>query len=105
MGLLINIMTVSWICCLLFRTKNNDHCGCILPNNVVDIAMCYINIRFAQSTTQTLIGGELKPTLAFIDVSAGWRCRVNIPMARLTLGRFVVRNFYGNLFGVRVYMP
>ena len=69
-GLLINIMTVSWRYYLLFMTKNNDHGGCILPTNVVDIAMCYINIGFTHGTTQTLIGGELKTTLAFINVSA-----------------------------------
>ena len=56
-GLLISIMTVSWRYYLLFMTKNIDHCGCILPTNVVDLAMRYENIRFAQSTTQTLIGG------------------------------------------------
>ena len=39
--------------------KNNDHsCGCILPTNVVDIAICYIDIRFALNSTQTLIGGD-----------------------------------------------
>ena len=59
-GLLISIMTVSWRYYLLFMTKNNDHCGCILPTNVVEIAICYIKIRFAQSTAQTLIGGEPK---------------------------------------------
>ena len=53
-------------------TKNNDHnFGCVLPTNVVDITRCYIDIRFAQNTTQTLIGGELKATPAFINVSAG----------------------------------
>ena len=41
---------------------------CILPTNIVDIAICYTNIRFAQSTTQTLIGGELKTTLADVAV-------------------------------------
>ena len=38
-------------------TKNNDHsCGCTrkLTRNVVDITMCYNDIRFAQNTTQTL---------------------------------------------------
>ena len=46
-------------------TKINDHnCGCILPTNVVDITMCYIDIRFAQNTTQTLIGGDLKQLLS-----------------------------------------
>ena len=51
-------------------TKKYDHCGGILPTNVVDIAICYINIRFAQSATQTLIGGELKTKPALINVSA-----------------------------------
>ena len=64
--------------------------------NVVDIAMCYINIRFAQSTMHTLIGGELKTTLAFINVSATWHCRVNKLTARLTLGRFIVRRSVGH---------
>ena len=41
--------------------------------NVAHIAICYIIIRFAQSTAQTLIGGELKTTLAFFNVSASWR--------------------------------
>ena len=70
-------MTVSWRYYLLFMTEINDHCGCMLPTNVIDKAMCYINIRFAQSTTQTLIGGELKTTLAFIHVPVSWHCRVN----------------------------
>ena len=53
-------------------TKNNDHnCGCILPTDVVLIAICHIDIRFAQNTTQTLIGGELKTTPVFINISAG----------------------------------
>ena len=63
-------MDVFWICYLLFKTKNNDLCDCILPTNFVDIDMCYINIRFAPSTTQTVIGGELKTTLGFINVLA-----------------------------------
>ena len=62
------IMTVSERYYLLFMAKNNDHCGCILPTNVVDIAMCHIIIRLAQSTTQTQIGGELETTLALINV-------------------------------------
>ena len=50
-------------------TKNKDYiCGCILPTNVVDITMCYVDIRFVQNTTQTLIGDELKTTLASINV-------------------------------------
>ena len=77
-------------------TKKYDHCGGILPTNVVDIAICYINIRFAQSATQTLIGGELKTKLALINVSASWRCELNKLTARLTLGRFIVRRFVGN---------
>ena len=52
-------------------TKNNNHnCGCILPTKVVDITMCYIDIRFAQNTTQTLIGGALETTPASINFSA-----------------------------------
>ena len=58
--------------------------------------MLYINIRFAQSTTQTLIEGELKTTLAFINVSASCRCGVNKLPAHLTLGRFTVKRFVGN---------
>ena len=39
--------------------KSNDHsCGYILPTNVVDIAMCYIDISFALNSMQTLIGGN-----------------------------------------------
>ena len=38
-GILINIMAGSWICYLLFMTKYNDHCGCILSTDV-GIAMC-----------------------------------------------------------------
>ena len=38
---------------------------------VVDITTCYIDIRFAQNTTQTVIGGELKTAPAFINVLAG----------------------------------
>ena len=34
-------------------------------------------IRFAQNTTQTLIGGQLKITPAFINVSAGQRFYLN----------------------------
>ena len=82
---------------MLFMTKNNDHnYGYILPTNVVDIAMCYNDIRFAQNATKILIGGELKTTPDFINVSASLRCRVNKLTARLTLGRFVVRRFVGN---------
>ena len=89
-------MTVSWRYYLLFMTKNNDHyCDCILPTNVV-ITICYINIRFAQNTTQTLIGGELKTTPAFVRVSARWRCLGNKLTVRLALGRFVVRHLVGN---------
>ena len=56
---------------LFHDKKNNDHNrGCILPMIVVDITICYIDIRFAQNTTQTLIGGELKATQGFINVSA-----------------------------------
>ena len=39
--------------------------------NVVDINMFYINIKFAQNTMQTLIGGELKTKTAFINLFAG----------------------------------
>ena len=46
--------------------------------------MCYVDIRFAQNTTQTLIGGELETTPAFINVSAGGRCRANKLTARWT---------------------
>ena len=56
---------------MLFMTNNGHDCGCILPTNVVDITMCYIDIRFTQNTTQTLIGGELKPAPAFINVLVG----------------------------------
>ena len=78
-------------------TKNNDYnCGCILPTNVVDVIMFYIDIRFAQNTTQTLIGGKLKTTPAFDNVSAGWPCRVDKPMARLMLGRIFARSFVGD---------
>ena len=49
--------------------SKHGHCGCILPTNVVDIAIRCINIRSAQNTTQTLIGGELKTTPAFINIS------------------------------------
>ena len=38
---------------------------------VVDITMRYIEIRLAQIITQTLIGGELETTPAFINASAG----------------------------------
>ena len=72
-GLLINILTVSWRYYLLFMAKYYDHCGYILPANGVDIAICYINIRSAQSSSKTLIGAELKTTLAFINVSVSWR--------------------------------
>ena len=34
-------------------------------------------IRFAQNTTQTLIGGQLKITPAFINISAGQRYYLN----------------------------
>ena len=40
----------------------------ILPTTVVGIT---IEIRFAQNTTQTLIGGELETTPAFINASVG----------------------------------
>ena len=49
-----------------------------------DIIMCYVDIRFAQNTAQTLIGGELETTPAFINVSAGGRCRANKLTARWT---------------------
>ena len=55
-------------------------------------ALDYYKVR----TALTLIGGELKTMPAFINVSAGWRCRVNKPTACLTLDRFVVRRFVGN---------
>ena len=64
--------------------------------------MCYIIISFQQSTTQTLIEGELKLTLAFINVSAGWRRRGNILTARLTLGKFFVRRLVDNFMLVRI---
>ena len=74
-------------------TKINDHSfGCISPTKVVDIAMCYIGITFAQNTLQALIGGELKTTPAIIKVSAGSRCFVNRPRVPLTLGRFANAN-------------
>ena len=73
-GLFIDIMTVSRIYYLLFMTKNKYHnCGCILPMAVVDVTICYIDTRFSQNTPQTVIGGELKLTPAFINVSAGRR--------------------------------
>ena len=53
----------------------------LLPTTVVDITMCSIEIRFAQNTTQNLIGGELETMPVFINVSAG---------------RFVVRRSVGN---------
>ena len=49
-----------------------------------------------QNTTQTVIGGELETTPAFINVAADWRCRVNKMTALLMLGRFIVRHFVGN---------
>ena len=42
-------------------------------------------MKFAQNTTQTLIGGQLKTISAFIDVSAGRRY-VNKLTAHLMLG-------------------
>ena len=50
-------------------------------------------IWFAQITTQTLIGGELKTTPAFINVVAGGRCYMNKPTARSTLRKFIVKTF------------
>ena len=48
---------------------------------------------FAQNTTQTLIGGQLKALLAFLNVLAGRGCYVNKPTAHFTLDSFVVRRF------------
>ena len=66
-------MSVSWRSYSLFMTKNNDHnnCGCILPTNIVDITTCYIDVKFAQNTLQTVIGGEIETMPAFVNVSAG----------------------------------
>ena len=52
-------------------------------------------IGFAQNTTQTLIGDQLKTTPAFINVLAGQRCNVNKPIVRLTLGKIIVKRFVG----------
>ena len=43
------------------------------------------DIRFAQNTMLTLIGGDLKTTLFFIDVLAGRHCYWTKPTACLTL--------------------
>ena len=61
-------------------------------------------MRFAQSTTQTLIGGELKTMLAMFR-PADVACRVNKLTACLTLGRFIARCFVGNFVFVCVYRP
>ena len=51
-------------------TNNYQNRGFILPTNVVGIIVRYVDILFAQNTTQTLIGGELKTAPAFTNVSA-----------------------------------
>ena len=61
-------------------TKNNDHCGCILPMNVVIRATCHIKMKVrTKSTTHALITS----TFRLADVG-----RVDKLTARLTLGRF-----------------
>ena len=77
-------------------TNNYQNRGFILPTNVVGIIVRYVDILFAQNTTQTLIGGELKTAPAFTNVSASWNCCVNKLTAHLALGSFIVRRFVGN---------
>ena len=76
-----------------YPIQRNVYLVLLLPTNVVDITVCYIEIRFAQNTTQTLIGCELETTPASINVLVGRQCHVNIPTACLTRDRFVVRRY------------
>ena len=62
----------------------------------------YHVIRFAQNTTQTLIGDELKTAPALINILADRCGSVNKLTACLTLGKFVVKHFVADFVLVRM---
>ena len=64
--------------------------GCILP--CVRLRRKRYKVRTEYNVNPDWLAAETTP--AFINVSPGRRCHVNKPLARLTVGQFVVRRSY-----------